>query len=145
MIYGKNTLISKNNTAVNFLKIKETCLYINDLERARAFYEGKLGLEVIGHMPGKHIFFRAGSSVLLCFNPEDSKTKVSPPAHFGGGKQHFAFEILEVDYELAKDEMRSKGIQITDEVTWKSGAKSFYFEDPEGNVLEIVPERAIWD
>lgn len=130
---------------MNFLKIKETCLYINDLEKARAFYHGMLGLEIIGFIPGKHIFFRAGSSVLLCFNPEDSRTKKSPPPHYGGGKQHFAFEVPRSEYDQSKKEILSKGIAITDEVLWKDGIKSFYFEDPEGNVLEIVPEGGIWN
>ena len=71
--------------------------------------------------------------------------KVSPPAHFGGGKQHFAFEIPREDYERAKAEIKQKGISITDQVIWESGAESFYFEDPEGNVLEIVPDVGIWD
>jgi catechol-2,3-dioxygenase len=130
---------------MNFTKIKETCLYINDLERAKSFYNGVLELPVISYLEQKHIFFRAGSSVLLCFNPEDSKTKKNPPAHFGGGKQHFAFEVPKADYLKFKEEIRAKGIKITDEVIWKSGAESFYFEDPEGNVLEIIPEGGIWD
>jgi catechol 2,3-dioxygenase-like lactoylglutathione lyase family enzyme len=95
-------------------------------------------------LPTKHIFFKAGSSVLLCFNPEDSKLKKSPPAHYGGGKQHFAFEVSELGYEEAKTWVSNKGIIITEEVTWQSGKKSFYFEDPEGNVLEIVPNKGIW-
>jgi catechol 2,3-dioxygenase-like lactoylglutathione lyase family enzyme len=82
--------------------------------------------------------------VLLCFNPDDSKLKQSPPAHYGEGKQHFAFEINEQEYENAKNWIKSKGIHITDEVTWQSGTKSFYFEDPEGNVLEILPATGIW-
>ena len=49
------------------------------------------------------------------------------------------------DYERAKEEIKSKGIKIIDEVTWKSGRESFYFNDPEGNVLEIVPDAGIWD
>jgi catechol 2,3-dioxygenase-like lactoylglutathione lyase family enzyme len=127
---------------MNFIKIKETCLYLNDLEQAKGFYHGVLGLPLISYVPGKHVFFKAGSSVLLCFNPEDSKGKLSPPAHYGGGKQHFAFEVRE--YELSKKELQDKGIVITDEITWPGGAKSFYFEDPEGNVLEIIPENGIW-
>jgi len=129
---------------MNFLKIKETCLYLHDLEEAKKFYHETLELPLISYLPGKHIFFKAGSSVLLCFNPEDSKSKKSPPAHFGGGKQHFAFEVRDQEYEKAKEWIRNKGIMITDEVTWQSGIKSFYFEDPEGNVLEIVPENGIW-
>lgn len=130
---------------MEFLKIKETCLYINDLEKALEFYHRRIGLEVISYLPNKHLFFRAGQSVLLCFNPEDSKLKTSPPAHYGGGKQHFAFEVPLADYENCKAEIQLIGIRITDEVTWKSGIKSFYFEDPEGNVLEIVPDKGIWD
>lgn len=130
---------------MNFIKIKETCLYIKDLERAREFYHEILELPLISYVEGKHIFFRAGSSVLLCFNPDDSKLKTSPPAHYGGGKQHFAFEVSNVDYQSAKAWITRKGIRITDTVTWKNNTESFYFEDPEGNVLEIVPEAGIWD
>ncbi len=130
---------------ISILKIKETCLYVNDIEQAKEFYERTLALPLIHHLAGKHCFFRAGSSVLLLFNPDDSKNKTSPPAHFGGGQQHFAFEVSSSDYEIAKKELIDKGIRIIDEVTWEGGAKSFYFNDPEGNILEIVPEKGVWD
>jgi catechol 2,3-dioxygenase-like lactoylglutathione lyase family enzyme len=96
-------------------------------------------------VPGKHIFFQAGNSVLLCFNPEDAKSKTSPPPHYGSGKLHFAFEVPDQSYEETKAEILSKGIKITDEVTWKTGKKSFYFEDSAGNVLEVLPDTGIWD
>jgi catechol 2,3-dioxygenase-like lactoylglutathione lyase family enzyme len=130
---------------MNVNRIKETCLYVSDLEQAKAFYHDILGLEVIGYLPGKHLFLRAGESVLLLFNPDDSKRKVSPPGHFGGGKQHFAFEVSDQDYKAAKEEILGKGIEIIDEITWPGGKKSFYFNDPEGNVLEILPEKGIWN
>lgn len=130
---------------MNFTKIKETCIYVQDLEQCKRFYEEKLGLQLISYVSGKHIFFRAGDSVLLCFNADDSKTKKSPPAHYGGGKQHFAFEVPKSDYLEAKKEIVALGISIIDEVTWESGEESFYFNDPEGNVLEIVPDSGIWD
>ncbi len=129
---------------MKFLKIKETCLYIHDLQKAKDFYHDLLGLPVISYVAGKHLFLRVGESVLLLFNPEDSIQKTSPPAHFGGGKQHFAFEIGTA-YQDAKIEIVGKGIEIIDEITWVSGKKSFYFNDPEGNVLEILPENGIWD
>ncbi|MBL7844049.1 MAG: VOC family protein [Cyclobacteriaceae bacterium] len=129
---------------MKFIKIKETCLYVHDLEQARKFYGEILELPLISYVVGKHLFFQAGSSVLLIFNPEDSKTKTTPPAHFGGGKQHFAFEVEGREYEKAKIWITAKGITIIDEVTWQGGSKSFYFEDPEGNVLEIVPDKGVW-
>jgi len=129
---------------MKFIKIKETCLYVHNLEQAKNFYHEILELPLISYVPGKHIFFSAGSSVLLCFNPDDSKLKTSPPPHYGGGKQHFAFEVAEQNYEKSKEWIRTKGITITEEVKWKDGVESFYFEDPEGNVLEIVPDKGIW-
>lgn len=130
---------------MNFTQIKETCLYVNDLEEAKKFYHEVLGLTLIHYQPAKHLFFKAGTSVLLLFNPEDSKTKTSPPSHFGGGKQHFAFEVEEKDYAKTKAEIVEKGIKIIEEITWKSGQKSFYFNDAEGNVLEVLPDTGIWD
>lgn len=125
-------------------QVKETCIYHTDLEAARNFYHGKLGLEVIGYLAGKHIFFRVGTSVLLCFNPDDSKLKTSPPAHYATGRYHFAFEVEAEEYQHHKEEMASKGIEIIDEVQWPNGVESFYFEDGLGNVVEIV-QPGLWE
>jgi catechol 2,3-dioxygenase-like lactoylglutathione lyase family enzyme len=130
---------------MNYTKIKETCLYVTDLAKIKDFYSEILELPIINYEPGKHIFFRLGNSVLLFFNPDDSRFKVSPPGHYGGGKQHVAFEVQTADYEKAKADVIAKGVIVIDEVEWKGGAKSFYFEDPAGNILEIVPDRGVWD
>ena len=131
--------------SIEFKQIRETCIYVRDLEGIYDFYHLTLGLPVIAQLTDKHIFFRAGKSVLLFFNPDDSAQKNSPPAHYAIGKQHFAFEVDDNDYESTKEAILKKGIIITDEVTWKSGKKSFYFEDPVGNVLEVIPDKGIWD
>jgi catechol-2,3-dioxygenase len=125
-------------------QIKETCLYFRDLEKARSFYNEVLGLPVISYVKGKHIFFRAGSSVLLCFNPYDSKAKKIPPPHFSEGPYHFAFEVRPEEYEHHKKEIISKGIIIIETLVWRNGQESFYFRDSGGNVVEIVPE-GIWE
>ena len=129
---------------MNFCQIKETCIYFSDLNKAEDFYHGKLELPILSLVKDKHIFFRAGTSVLLCFNPKDSRQKKSPPGHYAEGKYHFAFEVARDEYEWHKEKVREKGISIIDEVVWETGQESFYFEDPEGNVVEIVPE-GIWN
>jgi catechol-2,3-dioxygenase len=129
---------------MNIRQIKETCIYTTDLNAAKKFYRDLLGLPVIGEAEGRHVFFRAGSSVLLCFNPDHSRLKKSPPAHFSEGKYHFAFEVAPDEYEKHKHEIIQKGIAVTDTVIWKNGRESFYFNDLVGNVVEIVPE-GIWD
>ncbi|MBK5277942.1 MAG: VOC family protein [Bacteroidia bacterium] len=125
---------------MRFQQIKETCIYFHDLKKAKDFYHNLLELPIISYVPGKHIFFRTGSSVLLCFNPNDSRKKQSPPPHAVEGKYHFALEVTPKEYETHKQEIQNKGITIIDKVIWETGQESFYFEDPAGNVLEIVPE-----
>jgi catechol 2,3-dioxygenase-like lactoylglutathione lyase family enzyme len=127
-----------------FSQIKETCLYIPDLELAEKFYHGILGLPLISKAEGRHIFFRAGSSVLLCFIPETTKREDTLPPHYAHGKQHIAFEVEAGDYDTKKSELEGKGIKITHFQDWRDGLESFYFEDPFGHVLEVVP-KGIWE
>lgn len=125
-------------------QIKETCLYIKDLDLAESFYREKLGLSLISKVAGRHVFFRAGSSVLLCFNPDATRNEKVLPPHYASGPQHIAFEVSLENYENFKSEVIKKGIKITHLQDWKKGTReSFYFEDPEGNVLEVVPE-GLW-
>lgn len=129
---------------MQILQIKENCLYVEDLGRTRAFYHELLKLPIISYAEDNHVFFRAGSSVLLCFLPEKSKIQDEPPAHYAYGKQHIAFEVLKEEYEQTISWLREKKIALNYEHTWPNGQKSMYFEDPDGHVLEIVP-TGLWD
>lgn len=129
---------------LTFNHIKETCLYIRDIDKAEEFYHKTLGLPMVSKQEGRHIFFRTGSSMLLCFIAENTKNETRFPAHFGEGKQHMAFGVPLKDYEAWKARFNQLGITITHEHTWSSNIKSFYFEDPDGNVLEVVPDE-LWD
>jgi catechol 2,3-dioxygenase-like lactoylglutathione lyase family enzyme len=125
-------------------KIKETCLYVSDLKRTERFYHEQLGFPVISAVDNRHVFFRAGVSVLLCFNPEKTKEDKHLPPHFGYGKLHLAFEVSPEEYSLWKQKILEQHIEILHEQEWKGELKSFYFHDPDGHVLEIVPE-GIWE
>lgn len=129
---------------MEFTQVKETCIYIKDLDKSQEFYHGLLGMEVISKVEGRHVFFRAGTSVLLCFIAEATKNETNLPRHYAEGKQHFAFEVTQENYESTKNEMKEKGIPITHLQKWKDQLESFYFEDPDGHVLEIVP-KGIWE
>ena len=122
--------------------IKETCIYVSDLERTRVFYEGKLGLPVIGMVPGRHVFFRAGTSVLLCFIAEETLQEAELPPHGASGTIHFAFETA--DYEASLQQVEAAGIAILHRQLWKNGRRSAYFHDPDGHLLELV-EPGLWD
>ncbi|RPA67896.1 glyoxalase [Cyclobacteriaceae bacterium YHN15] len=129
---------------MKYTQIKETCLYISDLDLAENFYSGIMEMAVISKSPNRHIFFRCGTSVLLCFLPEVTKKEENLPPHYAIGKQHIAFEVSKKDYLKTKSDLLEKGITITHEQEWGNKQKSFYFEDPFGHVLEIVP-FGIWE
>ncbi|MGY6559272.1 MAG: VOC family protein [Nitritalea sp.] len=129
---------------MKYAQIKETCLYVSDIELAVQFYHEILDFPLIHVSPNRHAFFRCGSSVLLCFLPEATKNEEELPPHFAFGKQHVAFEVSKRDYLKTKMDFMKKGIQLTHEQHWHSGLESFYFEDPFGNVLEVVPP-GIWE
>jgi catechol 2,3-dioxygenase-like lactoylglutathione lyase family enzyme len=129
---------------LHFTQIKESCLYIDNLELAENFYGTQLGMPVISKVKGRHIFFRVGTSVLLCFIPEVTRREQHLPPHYADGKQHIAFEVPESQYEAWKEKIREMGIAISHVQEWGSGRNSFYFEDPFGHVLEIVPP-GIWE
>ena len=129
---------------MNIKKIKETCLYVKDLTKSKAFYHQKLGFEVIGEVEGRHVFFRAGSSVLLCFIAEASGSSVNVPAHYGAGHLHLAFEVEREQYRPWKQKIQNLGIDIEQEYNWGGGFLSFYFRDPDEHLLEIIME-GMWD
>ena len=129
---------------MQFTQVKETCLYTTDLENTRAFYHNKLGLKIISYVEGRHVFFRVGSSVLLFFNPDTTRNEKRLPPHFASGPQHIAFEVEQKEYKPWKEKIESLGILIIHEEPWGNDLKSFYFHDPSGLVLEIVP-KGIWE
>ncbi|NEM98655.1 VOC family protein [Pontibacter burrus] len=123
---------------MDVVKIKETCLYVADLGRCKAFYNGLLKFKVIGEVPGRHVFFRAGSSVLLCFIAEAASKAETLPPHYGSGQLHLAFEVSKADYSKTKAEVEAAGITIEQEYDWGGGFLSFYFRDPDQHLLEVV-------
>lgn len=125
-------------------QIKESCLYVSELERSKNFYTTVLGFEMIGFVPGRHVFFKVGSSVLLCFLNAATMHDEHLPAHDGNGHLHIAFEVEKCDYEAFKEMLVNKNIVIEHEHSWPGGFLSFYFRDPDGHLLEIV-QPGMWD
>lgn len=129
---------------MHFTQIKETCLYVYDLERTESFYHTKLGLPVISKEAGRHIFFRAGTSVLLCFISEATQTSDTLPPHYGVGNMHLGLEVPKESYHQIKGQVQSAGIAIEHVQQWDDKNESIYFRDPDGHSIEIVP-AGLWD
>ena len=129
---------------MNILSIKETCIYVEDLDRTKDFYSDKLGLPLIALVKNRHVFFRAGNSVLLCFITESTEKEVQLPPHGAHGAIHFAFEVSKEEYSATLKQIKSCDIEILHEHSWKNNIRSFYFHDPDGHLVEII-EQGLWE
>ncbi len=124
--------------------VLETVLYYeagqeDELER---FYTDVVGLEPLGR--GRWgLGFRVGPGVLLFFEAANSSVQDEPPPHGATGRIHICFLAAPGTYDAWKERVWA-AIELTDEITWdQTGLRSFYFDDPAGNVLEIA-EGDLW-
>lgn len=118
--------------------VLETVVYCNgdQLEDMQTFYSETLGLRPVFD---KHpTAFRLGAGVLLIFNTDESSVQTDPPPHGATGSIHTCFVTSPAAYEDWKTYLTASGSGIQREMAWPSGHRSFYFEDPGGNLLEIA-------
>ncbi|MBZ9759270.1 VOC family protein, partial [Mesorhizobium sp. ESP6-5] len=130
--------------------ILESALYVTDLDAAEHFYTDILGLELLGKVEGRHLFFRCGPGVLLVFNAEATRIPPAPdarlkvPPHGTVGEGHLCFAATADEIELWKAHLLAKKIAIESEFEWPQGGRSIYIRDPSGNSIEFAEPR-IWD
>ena len=110
-----------------------------DMERARSFYEDKLGLRRLPSEPSEELLFEAGVGTLLLVYRRDVPTKA----------EHTVAGFMVDDIEQVVEYLNSVGIHMeqydlpgikTDErgISEREGAKSAWFTDSEGNIIAIV-------
>jgi catechol 2,3-dioxygenase-like lactoylglutathione lyase family enzyme len=123
--------------------VLETCLYVADVARARAFYTRVFGfrpmtederIAALDAGPGKVlILFRRGTTL--------AKARVGTsfiPPHGADGAQHFAFGIPDGTYADWSRHLLAEGVAIESEVAWPHGGRSLYFRDPDGHLGELA-------
>lgn len=122
--------------------ILETVLYVADLDRAERFYSDVMGLKQIGKESDRHVFFRVGTGVLLLFYAERTRRSATLPPHGADGEIHVCFTVAPAEYDTWKQRIQDRQVAIQKEITWPVG-RSFYFRDPDGNLLELA-DADIW-
>jgi catechol 2,3-dioxygenase-like lactoylglutathione lyase family enzyme len=118
--------------------VLETCLYHagDERERMEDFYARVLALERTASWPDG-VAFRLGQGVVLLFDRDRLAAGEGPiKEHGASGPGHACF--VADAYAAWKERLSGEGVQITHEHAWPSGRRSFYFNDPAGNLLEIA-------
>lgn len=127
----------------------ESALYAEDLDAAEAFYAGVLGLPVIERQAGRHVFFAAGESVLLVFDPRATAAgapqgaRLPVPGHGARGSGHYCFKVTPDQLDAWRRHLEASGIAIEADFEWPGGPRSIYVRDPAGNSVEFAP-ASLW-
>lgn len=120
-------------------RVLETCLYVDDLQAAKTFYRDLLGLDLHSEVPGRHVFFRCGSAMLLLFDPHATAASSGEvPTHGAHGPGHVAFAVPQDELASWRERLRSAQLEIEAEVEWPNGGRSLYLRDPAGNSVELT-------
>lgn len=123
--------------------VHEAALYVSDLVRAERFWV-RLGLERIGSAPGRHVFFRAGTDLLLIFDSRGTISGGRVPGHGTVGPGHVALGVADIAaLEECRAALEREGIEVEAETEWPTGGRSIYFRDPDGNSVEFIT-RGSW-
>lgn len=123
--------------------VLETALYVDDMPRARAFYEGVMGLAPMVADARLVAYPLAPGSVLLLFRRGSTLTPVTLPggilpAHDGAGPLHIAFAVARDDLDAWTARLESSATTIVSRIAWPKGGLSLYFHDPDGHLLELA-------
>jgi catechol-2,3-dioxygenase len=115
---------------------------VMDLERSKKFYADVLGFHILEEDPehgGTFMALEGQSHCIDLFQVKDvGAAERQTPGVRGLG--HIAFRVAsEDDLKDANDALRAHGVEILRTIDHVS-QKSIYFNDPDGNTLEIYYE-----
>jgi len=128
--------------------ILETSLYVDNLDRAAAFYKAVFGFDTLMADHRMHALAVPGRQVLLLFrkggSTTPSQTPFGPiPAHDAEGYQHLCFSIDHDDVGAWQTHLLETGIALESRLDWDKGGISLYFRDPDGHSIEVGTSR-LW-
>ena len=112
-------------------------LAVSDLQRARQFYEGVLGLMPQGEQT-EGVMYGVKSGEILVY-----------PSSYAGTNKATAvsFQVPDDAFDVEVDALRSHGVTFQtfelDQITWDGdiavfeGMRAVWFADPDGNIINL--------
>lgn len=118
-------------------KTSSAIVAVSDLDRARRFYEGALGLEPSGDDMDRVVEYKTGDTSLVVYRSEGVRSGTGNAVVWSGGDE----------VEAIADDLRAKGVtleeypelgmQIERGVHKAGGFAGIWFKDFDGNILHV--------
>ncbi len=123
--------------------LSEIVLIVKDVKKSARFYREVVGLTLDTEPTDSWAWLWAGSvgqrqRIGLHHGPLLFEEHSPHPASDRWGRVHYAFEVEPARLEEAVGHIRSRGVEIygPTDFEWMR-ARSYYFFDPDGNLLEF--------
>lgn len=126
----------------------ELVLIVEDVPKAAAFYRDVVGLQLEHETDDTWAWFWAGrpgetQRIALHKGPLLFEEHSPYPEGERFGRVHYAFDVARDDLDGAVGRVRSAGVDVYGPVEFDEpfNALSYYFYDPDGNLLEFFSPR----
>lgn len=121
--------------------LKETTLYVSDLDVAESFYTDIVGLVVAERVKDQHSVLQFDDGILILFQtPTGSIENEGVPSGLRELRQ-LSFGISPADAASWRKHLQEYDIAIEAEFAWPNGAQSILFRDPSGNRIELKTQK----
>lgn len=111
---------------------------VRDLNAAKRFYEGTLGLTLTDQQESEAVTYQAGSSKILVYRSQ----------YAGSNKATAATWLIGKDMEKVVQALRGKGVTfehynmpgltLKGDIHEGGGMKAAWFKDPDGNIHALI-------
>ena len=137
--------MSKNSDKPVSLKgLRHLALRVSDMDQARSFYEGLLGMTLVWQPDPGSVYLSSGCDN-LALHALSSGSREKSDLGKGPGMDHLGFIVESPSaVQLFESRMKEAGVPIVKPYKHhRDGSHSFYMADPDGNVVQILFEPRI--
>ena len=109
---------------------------VKDIDQARKFYEGTLGLETKEAMGGEVLEVKSGDTVINVYRSEHAGTNKATALTFD--VDDIEAEVRELkDKGIFFEQYDMPGLEKQGDLYVAEGMKTTWFKDPDGNILSL--------
>lgn len=119
------------------LGIRHVALRVRDIRRSLEFYTGAMKMKIEWYPDSKNVYLTSGEDNLALHQVDslDDRSAAGAP-----GLDHFGFVVSKPEeVDAWAEALEARGITLAQKPkTHRDGARSIYFHDPDGNLIQIL-------
>lgn len=113
-------------------------LAVKDLAKARAFYEGTLGLKEVHNQGGELIVYESGDTAINVYRSNFAGTNKATAVTWTVGDELGKIVEALKSKGVTFEHYDMPGLTLEGDVHVGQGMKVAWFKDPDGNILNLV-------